>query len=96
VRESTRPFADVVETEAELREIMGTPGGMAVGKQLDHLDRHCRSFIALSPFVLVGTSDTSGKCDVSPAATNRDSCSCWTRRRWPFPSARATAAWTRS
>lgn len=66
MRESNRPFADVVETEADLREIMGKPGGLAVGKQLDHLDRHYRSFIALSPFVLVGTSDASGRYDVSP------------------------------
>jgi PPOX class probable FMN-dependent enzyme len=66
VREAIRPFVDAVETEAELREIMGTPGALAVGKQLDRLDRHCRDFIALSAFVLVGTFDSGGRCDVSP------------------------------
>ena len=45
---------------------MGEPGGLAVGKQLDRLDHHCRSFIALSPFVLVGTVGPGGACDVSP------------------------------
>ena len=59
-------FTDTVETEVELREIMGEPGGLALGKQLDRLDRHCRDFVALSPFVLVGTSDAEGACDVSP------------------------------
>lgn len=59
-------FHDTIQTEAELRGIMGEPGGVAVGKQLDRLDRHCRSFIALSPFVLVGTSASDGACDVSP------------------------------
>ena len=66
MRKAIRPFVDAVETEAELREIVGKPGALAVGKQLDRLDRHCRDFIALSPFVLVGTSDVSGRCDVSP------------------------------
>lgn len=61
-----RTFHDVVRTEAELRGLLGEPGGVAVGKQLDHLDRHCRSFIALSPFVLVGTVGSGGACDVSP------------------------------
>ena len=61
-----RTFHDIVQTEAELRGIMGMPSELAVGKQLDHLDRHCRSFVALSPFVLVGTSDAGGTCDVSP------------------------------
>jgi len=45
---------------------MGEPSGLAVGKQLDRLDCHCRDFIALSPFVLVGTSGDAGACDVSP------------------------------
>jgi predicted pyridoxine 5'-phosphate oxidase superfamily flavin-nucleotide-binding protein len=62
----THTFHDTVRTEAELRKIMGTPSELAVGKQLDRLDRHCRSFVALSPFVLVGTCDANGACDVSP------------------------------
>jgi predicted pyridoxine 5'-phosphate oxidase superfamily flavin-nucleotide-binding protein len=61
-----RTFHDVVRTEAELRGLMGEPGGVAVGKQLDRLDRHCRSFIALPPFLLVGTVGSGGACDVSP------------------------------
>lgn len=35
-------------------------------KVIDRLDEHCRTFIACSPFVLVGTSNASGRCDVSP------------------------------
>ena len=62
----SRAFTDTVDDEAVLREVMGEPSVLAVGKQLDRLDRHCRSFIALSPFVLVGTFDASGACDVSP------------------------------
>jgi PPOX class probable FMN-dependent enzyme len=66
VREDGPYFTDTVETEAELREIMGEPGGLALGKQLDSLDRHCRDFVAMSPFVLIGTSDAGGAYDVSP------------------------------
>ena len=37
-----------------------------MNKQIDHLDQHCRAIIAKSPFLLLGTSDTTGRCDVSP------------------------------
>jgi PPOX class probable FMN-dependent enzyme len=51
---------------AELRELVGTPSERAVKKELPSLDRHCRAFIARSPFVLLGTSGADGRCDVSP------------------------------
>ena len=37
-----------------------------MNKQIDHLDQHCRAIIAKSPFLLLGTSDPTGRCDVSP------------------------------
>jgi uncharacterized protein len=51
---------------ATLRELVGTPSERAVRKQLAALDRHCRAFIARSPFLLLGTSGLDGRCDVSP------------------------------
>jgi PPOX class probable FMN-dependent enzyme len=59
-------FADVITTEAGLREIYKPPGDGAVRKQIDALDDNCRAFIAHSPLVLVGTADAAGRCDVSP------------------------------
>ena len=59
-------FTDTIETEMDLREVMGEPGGLALGNQLDRLDHHCRQFVALSPFVLIGTSSAGGAFDVSP------------------------------
>jgi len=59
-------FEQRVTTEAELRAILGTPGPRAVAKERPTVDAHCRAFIALSPFVLVATSDKDGRCDVSP------------------------------
>lgn len=51
---------------AELRELVGSPTERAVRKQLAALDAHCRAFIERSPFMLLGTSGTGGRCDVSP------------------------------
>ena len=35
-------------------------------KEVDHLDRHCRAFIGLSPFATLATADADGWPDVSP------------------------------
>jgi uncharacterized protein len=50
----------------QLREVHPPPRQRSVEKEIDHLDEHCRRFIALSPFVLVASADASGRCDVSP------------------------------
>jgi PPOX class probable FMN-dependent enzyme len=59
-------FAEVVETEEELRALLGQPSELVIRKQLPQLDEHCRAFIALSPYLLLGTADVAGNCDVSP------------------------------
>ncbi len=56
---------------AELRELVGSPTERAVKKQLPALDRYCQAFIERSPFVLLGTSNTDGRCDVSPKGDRR-------------------------
>ncbi len=38
----------------------------ALKKQLSHLDRHCRRFITLSPFVAISSMGDDGLGDVSP------------------------------
>lgn len=50
----------------ELREHVGEPRQAVLDKQLDHLDRHCRDFIARSPIALLATADAQGRCDCSP------------------------------
>ena len=59
-------FNDPVTTVAELRALIGEPSELARRKQIDHLDSHCREYIAHAPFLLIGTSDAAGNCDVSP------------------------------
>jgi hypothetical protein len=60
------PFAHTVTTVEEVRDLYGLPSGVAKDKIIDHLDPHCRDFIARSPFVLLSTADEEGRCDVSP------------------------------
>ncbi len=55
-----------IETMESLRAIYGAPKGRSVAKQLDRLDRHCRSFIALSPFVILATQGADGFGDATP------------------------------
>jgi len=57
---------DLITTREQLRAIYKAPGGNAVRKELRALDRHCRNFIAHSPFVLIGSSDRDGNADVTP------------------------------
>ena len=59
---------DYIGTHDELRSIYKTPEPTAgsIRKELNKLDGHCRSFIARSPFVLIGSSDGKGNADVTP------------------------------
>ncbi|MEN8196823.1 MAG: pyridoxamine 5'-phosphate oxidase family protein [Pseudomonadota bacterium] len=56
----------VVENRDALREVVGQPMALAATKEMPRLDRHCRAFIALSPFLCMGTMSADGKADVSP------------------------------
>jgi len=60
-------FRDPVTSEETLRAIIGgEPSEVARRKELQALDVHARAFIARSPFLLLGTADAHGRCDVSP------------------------------
>jgi len=63
---TTTSLTDVITEGSELREIFGWPTERALNKQIDRLDHHCRAIIDKSPFILLGTSDAAGRCDVSP------------------------------
>lgn len=60
------PFLQKVETEEELRSMMGTPSEVVKRKAIPYLDQNCVEFISNSPFLVISTSDESGFCDVSP------------------------------
>jgi PPOX class probable FMN-dependent enzyme len=50
----------------QLRDYYGQIHPLARQKVLDHLDRHCRAFIALSPLAVLATADAEGRLDASP------------------------------
>jgi PPOX class probable FMN-dependent enzyme len=50
----------------DLDGIYGEPGPVARAKQIDRLDKHCRHFISLSPFLCLGSAAADGRTDVSP------------------------------
>ena len=57
--------AAAIEVE-DLRAFYGEPHRLARDKVLPRLDRHCRDFIARSPFLVLGTADAQVNQDVSP------------------------------
>ena len=76
-------FRDLVTSVETLRDIVGgEPSEVARRKELAALDPHARSFIAHSPFLLLGTSDAAGHCDVSPKGEPRGSSASSTTTTW--------------
>jgi len=57
---------DTIEDVEQLRESYGAPSERALKKQLNRIDKHCRDFIARSPFLVIASADPSGRCDASP------------------------------
>jgi PPOX class probable FMN-dependent enzyme len=50
----------------QLRAIYPPPKQRSLDKEIDHLDEHCRRFIALSPFVVISSAGADGACEASP------------------------------
>lgn len=59
-------FEHTITEVAGLRDHYREPSHLVKNKATDHLDDGCRSFIARSTFVLIGTSSAAGAEDVSP------------------------------
>ena len=55
-----------IQTEAQLRALIGEPAELTCAKISDRLNAMTRLFIERSPFVCLATSDLSGNCDLSP------------------------------
>ncbi len=55
-----------ITSEAELRELIGSPQELVVSKVVDRLNDLTRQFIERSPFMCLATSAPGGSCDVSP------------------------------
>ena len=62
---SEKPDTEVADAR-ELRAVVGEVHLIAERKVLDRLDHFCRDFIALSPFLVLASSDSEGRADASP------------------------------
>jgi PPOX class probable FMN-dependent enzyme len=56
----------LVRTQDDLRAHFGPQAPLVEKKILHHLDKFCRDFIALSPFLVLASSDGKGNADASP------------------------------
>lgn len=59
-------FATALRTEDDVRALYEESSWIVKNKQIDHLDEHCRRYIALCRFVLVSSADREGRADVTP------------------------------
>jgi PPOX class probable FMN-dependent enzyme len=55
-----------IESIEQLRALYVAPKERAIRKQLTQLDVHCQRFISLSPFLVLASSDATGRADASP------------------------------
>jgi PPOX class probable FMN-dependent enzyme len=62
---------DTIETEEQLRALLGEPQAVTVAKVATRLNALTRRFIEYSPFLCVATADRDGNCDVSPRGDPR-------------------------
>ena len=56
----------MIETLEELRTKYPAPKQRSLVKELVRLDKHCRRFIGLAPFLVVATAGRDGRVDASP------------------------------
>ena len=59
-------FDDALQDEAALRELYEMPGPVVARKEIDHLDVHCKHYLAVCRFALVASADREGRPDVTP------------------------------
>ena len=55
-----------ITSEAELRELIGSPAELVVSKISPNLNDLTRQFVERSPFMCLATAAPDGSCDVSP------------------------------
>ncbi len=56
----------MVADKATVREIVGEPIPIVRNKEMAKLDKYCRQFIEMSPFLCLGTVGADGHVDMSP------------------------------
>jgi PPOX class probable FMN-dependent enzyme len=62
---------DTIDSEAQLRTLIGEPAEVTCAKIVGRLNALTRKFIEASPFLCLATADAEGNCDVSPRGDPR-------------------------
>lgn len=57
---------DIVVRPDEIRAVLGEVTTNQIVKVIDHIDKHIRTWIERSPFVVIASANASGVMDVSP------------------------------
>ena len=55
-----------IASSEDLRSLYGEPSDVVKRKAIAKLDKHCRNFIAASPFLVVASAGADGSADASP------------------------------
>ena len=55
-----------ISNSDDLRSLYGEPSDLVQRKTIAKLDKHCRNFIAASPFLVVASAGADGSADASP------------------------------
>ena len=85
-----------IDSVAKLRAVYRRPRARSGLKVLDHLDVHCRNFLALSPLCVISSSRADGRADASPPGDPPGSLAhVLDDRTLLLPDRRVTANWTR-
>ena len=80
-------FETAVRDEAELHEVYEASSWIVKNKQIDHLDQHCREYLAVCGFVLLASADAEGRADVTPRGGPRGFVSVLDDRTLAIPDA---------
>lgn len=59
-------FAGALQDETALRALYEMPNDIVARKEIDHLDAHCKRYLALCRFALIASADRDGRADVTP------------------------------
>ncbi|MGZ4676980.1 MAG: pyridoxamine 5'-phosphate oxidase family protein [Acidimicrobiia bacterium] len=64
---ASHPLTDAtVDTEEQLRDLIGHPSELVCTKVTDALNDLTRQYVERSPFLCIATADAAGACDLSP------------------------------
>ena len=59
-------FDTALRDEGELRALYEMPSQIVAHKEIDHLDEHCKRYLAVCRFALIASADRDGRVDVTP------------------------------